>query len=589
MGKVDHLMSIDLYHGDCLEILPTLEENSIDAVVTDPPYFLLNDAGAGFMNKEWDSVSSLWRHLWLNKEFVSSVEKFLLPLQVELIMEEEFTALENACTVASENAKPSLKYAPHVTRSLIPITKIKNFVPLIVFTKQSLLDSLKEELGNNLSSFLSGVKNDALFVVPILLPNPEHKSIVGKSVFTYLKANKCQEKTITFTKMEMLAIKDAIEGVVGESLGSKYTSVITGLVDTVESTAKEKRFSATILSPIMTGELTKQLTLLLYATLVTHTLSNISQNLIENFFRLVFKEVLRVMKPGAHLLAFGGTRTYHRMVCAIEDAGFEIKDQIQWLFAGLPKSHNLKGEWEGWGTGLKPANEPLCLARKPLGERTVAANMGRWGTGAINIDAGRIPLTDKIGSRSTGGFTSKSEIYHNDDKYRVVDRNYDETGGRWPANVIISHHPECKLVGEKEVPGYVINRWVDGAKPFGGGAGHKYKATEVAEKEVVPIYECHPDCPIGMLGDKARFYYCPKVGKRERGTNKHITAKPLALMEYLCKLITPSGGVILDPFAGSGSTGVAAKRLGYGFVGIEKEKEYFETAKERLQCTVILK
>ena len=295
----------------------------------------------------------------------------------------------------------------------------------------------------------------------------------------------------------------------------------------------------------------------------------------------MWREVLRVCKPGAHLLAFGGTRTYHRIACAIEDAGFEVKDQIQWLFSGFPKSHNLKGDWRGWGTALKPANEPICLARKPL-EASVKDNVESWGTGALNIDASRVPTFDKIGDRSTGGFTSKSGIYHNDNKYEVTGRDYDSTGGRWPANVILSHHPDCVLVGEREVPGYVINRWADGAKPFGGGAGHKYETTEVAKTEVVPVYECHRDCPIGMLGDKAKFYYHAKVSKKDRGDNKHLTVKPLDLMEYLCKLITPNYGVILDPFMGSGTTGVAAARLGFSFIGIEKEEEYFNIAEKRI-------
>jgi site-specific DNA-methyltransferase (adenine-specific) len=162
--------------------------------------------------------------------------------------------------------------------------------------------------------------------------------------------------------------------------------------------------------------------------------------------------------------------------------------------------------------------------------------------------------------------------------------------GRFPANVLFTHHPECEQVGVKDMPGRVINRWTDGAKPFGGGAGHKFEG-EVFPDEKVPVYECHPDCPVGILERQkegaSRFFYCSKASRSERTCegkvdNKHPTVKPLALMQYLVRLVTPVGGRVLDPFMGSGSTGMACLAEDMSFVGIEMESESFDVAVSRI-------
>ena len=261
-----------------------------------------------------------------------------------------------------------------------------------------------------------------------------------------------------------------------------------------------------------------------------------------------------LLKPGGHILSFSASRNYHRMAVAIEDAGFEIRDQMMWLYgSGFPKSHNIgknvdktlgndrevigtiergsvekaiekgvgytadpanqnnkamfgygtetvtKGntEWEGWGTALKPAHEPIAVGRKPISESTVAKNVLKHGTGAINIDASRVESDEDV-------------------------------EGRFPANIMHD----------------------------------------------------------GLHQDWARFFYCPKVSKKERGeNNKHPTVKPQELMKYLVRLVTPKGGTVLDPFMGSGSTGMAAKDLGFDFIGIEKSEEYFKICQERIDET----
>lgn len=306
----------------------------------------------------------------------------------------------------------------------------------------------------------------------------------------------------------------------------------------------------------------------------------------------LWTEVLRVLKPGGHLLSFGGTRTYHRMVVNIEDAGFEIRDQVQWIYgSGFPKSHNIG---DGRGTALKPANEPICVARKPLEKGlTIAQNVLKYGTGALNIDATRIS-TDERMSYST----SKAKGVTNFGTGTSVQN----AQGRWPANVLLDETAAELLdeqsgflhsVGKYKDPNYTS---IPGS--FGGGKTKNRNATADAG------------------GGASRFFYCAKASKSERNeglegmpskekktlndyvspsegrtapkngspqSNFHPTVKPIKLMEYLIKLVTPKGGLVLDPFAGSGSTGVAAVGLGFKFVGIEREKEYVAIAKRRVK------
>lgn len=300
----------------------------------------------------------------------------------------------------------------------------------------------------------------------------------------------------------------------------------------------------------------------------------------------MWKECLRVLKPGGHLLAFSGTRTYHRMASAIEDAGFEVRDMIEWVYSsGFPKGLNIgkavdklqgnerevvgenpnyrpisgkegylgesnfrqtdgmsistKGtsEWEGWGTALKPAHEPICMARKPLSEKSVAENCLKWGTGGLNIDESRIETKDNL----NGGTYSKGEQKGMEikSKYRLTGQ-FVQPSGRFPANLIHDNSDD--------------------------------------------VSGCFPN-------ESERFFksiiYQAKSSKSERTaqgtiTNNHPTLKPVALMEYLIKMVTRKGGIVLDPFMGSGSTGVAARNNGYNFIGIEKEEEYFKIAQNRI-------
>ncbi len=463
-------------------------------------------------------------------------------------------------------------------------------------------------------------------------------------------------------------------------------------------------------------------------------------------------EALRVLKPGGHLLAFGGTRTYHRMVCAIEDAGFEIRDSIHWLYgSGFPKSMDVSkaidkaagtertvagqrtdgryaygfsdvanrpmgaavtaglsdsavgfqgerglitepatpeaAEWEGWGTALKPAHEPIVVARKPL-IGTVATNVLAHGTGALHIDACRVATTDALGGgaekettpeqKGNEGWTRpwmedpEAQAAHAERVRANVVKAEDL--GRWPANLVLSHSPDCERVGSRKIKGITgtsAGRMAGKESAvYGGYTGRSERAGEPTGfvdadgTETVEAWECAPDCAVAELdrqsGDRkaggvvrgteasqtgqngiygvfgrvqnkphadtggasrffsvfpgeAPFHYCAKAARSERnagltgpekpllwssgtknpgsfqseGTkkaaqNNHPTVKPVALMRWLVRLVARPGATVLDPFVGSGTTGIAAIEEGCDFVGIDANPEYLEIADARI-------
>ncbi len=286
----------------------------------------------------------------------------------------------------------------------------------------------------------------------------------------------------------------------------------------------------------------------------------------------IWKEVNRVLKPGGYLLSFGGTRTYHRMVVAIEDAGFEIRDQIQWIYgSGFPKSLNVGKqtslpEHEGIGTALKPANEPIVLARKPLSEKTVAENVLKWGTGGLNIDAGRIEGKPRTTHAAGNVVTCQAASGHM--KGKMPHGPVPGAQGRFPANILLD---ECAAEMLDAQSGNCKSR----------GAYKDFK--ETAKGMFQGGNPIEPNKYANEQGGASRFFYVAKASKRERGEgNVHPTVKPTKLMEYLIKLVCPPNGTVLDPFMGSGSTGVAAKNLGFNFIGIERDFSYFQIAKRRI-------
>ena len=326
---------------------------------------------------------------------------------------------------------------------------------------------------------------------------------------------------------------------------------------------------------------------------------------------------LGLLKPGGHLIAFSASRNYHRMAVAIEDAGFEIRDQIMWIYgSGFPKSHNIgkqvdkiqgndrevlgenpnhrpisgvnyegvyagkntgakeltKGdsEWEGWGTALKPAHEPIVLARKPISEKSIADNVLKWGTGGINIDGCRIE--------------------GNDAKYPDTNPDFKDVGAKSKEAIGIDKlsFGQTENVKRKRAN---RNPRTDESVFNKSTTGFKSETQEFADADPrgrFPANVMHD----GLDESWAKYFYCPKTSKSERHNsaikNTHPTVKPVELMKYLCRLVTPKDGTVLDPFMGSGSTGMAAKDEGFDFIGIEKEREYYEIAEARIKKTAPL-
>ncbi len=344
----------------------------------------------------------------------------------------------------------------------------------------------------------------------------------------------------------------------------------------------------------------------------------------------VWKQILRVLKPGGHLLSFAGTRTHHRMACNIEDAGFDIRDMVAWMYgSGFPKSHNIskaidkaargvphggadptspnhgkyKGgcseenptgqgfgagpgqfmeeqgeqterelaptalQWDGWGTALKPAFEPITVARKPF-KGTVANNVLEHGTGGLNIDDCRVPLNGDYKCASNG----RPSLTGLGDNYDADTANKHTEQGRWPANLI---HDGSDEVLEQFPASKGQQGSVKGTEPsHTGGEGTncygEYARTTAFAKR-------------GDTGTAARFFYCSKANKKDRGEdNNHPTVKPTDLMRYLCRLVTPQGGIVLDPFMGSGSTGKACMLEGFRFIGCELDSLYCSVAVGRM-------
>lgn len=404
---------------------------------------------------------------------------------------------------------------------------------------------------------------------------------------------------------------------------------------------------------------------------------------------LFWKEIYRVLKHGGHVIAFFGTRTYDWGCMAIRLGGFEIRDCIQWVYgSGFPKSHNIskainkmqgveydeicasglgfmkpdsedwngtknqliqKGEsteqakqWEGWGTALKPANEPIVLARKPLEKGlSIAENVLKWGTGGINIDATRIGFKNESDYKESTqknqheDFGTKPLTNNNvyGDYSMVEPKNY-EPSGRFPSNFIMTQHEDCVCKGTKKVKSDGHHSWKisdDGDLLKLGLKQKQDEGNKYAEngKEEVENWDCHEDCPIKILdeqsgvskssdsqrkrntigsfgmpndqtpeyndkGGASRFFYIAKASQWERNygldgfdekpsKNSHPTIKPIKLMQYLVRLVTSPNGIVLDPFAGSGTTGIACKIDGFEFVGLELSEEFTEISNKRIE------
>lgn len=530
-------MKYDLHLGDCLEVLRTLPDASVDSIVTDPPYAL----PGGFMGKQWDKHDGredAGFGYWL-AGFTDGEGCFLVRRH--------------------ERGTHTCAFQIKLRRDdRAVLERIRRFVGY---------GTVRDEDGEGSSS--------------------------PKAVYVVQDKEGCEALVGLFRRYPLTAKK-----------ANDFEVWAEAVWEWLERPRGNRWY----------GQADQSRAALLKARLEDvrrYTDVPWSGHRFQDWCRVWAAECLRVLKPGGHMLAFGAPRQYHRLAAGIEDAGFEVRDCVGWVFAsGYPKSHNLTGDWAGWGTALKPAWESIVVARKPL-VGTVAENVLQYGTGALNIDGCRVgyasaedaaaaaaaEIRGRLTSRNTEGWGMRPQ---------QLDRESYLQGpagqGRWPANIIHDGSDEV-MAAFPDAPGQ--------QRAVGPEHGDK------------PSVNCYGDMgarpytpPRGDTGSAARFFYCAKASKRDRDegldhppkkpggmvsntsgqhmtrrdegyqvaprANNHPTVKPTDLMRYLCRLVTPPGGTVLDPFMGSGSTGKAAMLEGFRFIGIEREAEYIEIARARI-------
>lgn len=559
------------------------------------------------MGKEWDSLS-------VANAFAESILRSLSPVWLMVVAN---SVQDNASTDFSESQSARNLTALCVEYSSIDRQAKLNLrtfsVQENVLTKPEAL-ALSKELCPNLTSVIENQPENVLYVANNTFTGKCPKSIAQELALKLDTNSLCEDLKILHSLMEGQKTSDPIVVMNGKQSDSRFTSATNLDVRNVESTVLEKRYNVTTSSLIESQKTIRWITSLRFVrnamAMFTAIPGNI-QLLSERFHYSWLKEVYRILKPGAHLLAFAGTRTYHRLVVAAEDAGFEIRDQLQWIYgSGFPKSldvskaidkmfgaerevvgtHSGSGmtrsnvvqgaqqrfthewnkysnvpatedakKWQGWGTALKPANEPIVLARKPL-IGTVAENVLKHGTGGLNIDASRIGTgTPKPVRIATSALPSNGKYGEGLNGSKAVE---DSTQGRWPANVLFDEEVAALL---DEQSGVLKSGKLTGTEP------------SETTSEIYGKYNKRSTNTIGDTGGASRFFYVAKASKRERNAglegmprkpmntynfsedgsfrlnltaqsgeqkreprqNHHPTVKPIKLMQYLIKLITP--------------------------------------------------
>lgn len=669
-------ITADVINGDCLEIMRRMEPDSIDCIVTDPPYFLLDKSGKGFMGKEWDSATGLWRYLWRNEEFVEYVEKFFTAMQVEKNTAEENIVLNNANTKQKKETREKRDDVRFVKRNSELLKAVKrDFAQVIVLTKREVLDLLKELLPSHIKEkFLQDVQDDVRFVMAPSLLKRKLKNTVPENVLKRLIKKECEEKTIQLTLMDAVRKNVAIEGMIGKKYDIKSIRETTGLVKYVEKNAHEKKFNATILSLIKNKKTIKNLTLLLFALTAIQNTKIDPFSLVENFWQVSAKECLRVLKPGAFMFMMSSPRAdcLWRMMAGLESAGFEIAfTPIFWAYAsGYPKGQNISkaadkylgaerevtGKDQNYGaqtsgiygyntTGKektefdrkdkpatpegeklegayagfqpKPAVEPIIVAMKPLSEKTYVEQALKNKKGITWLGDGRIPAEKTVGWDGASGFKNT----HSASKYGGLGEGEPRPeDARFPANVLA----EDDVLNDGEI--YDGGNYKEGiARPRkayfeerGGQNGASLAPDSYGDagsfsryfdldawferflldlpepvRKVFPFFivpkPTKQEKDMGLRGKETKKVGHGNLGNSEgferfdtKGKNPHPTVKPIKLFSYLVTIGSRKGDLILDPYAGSGTLGVAATLTERNSICIELQPENAEIAKARV-------
>ena len=699
------------YLGDCLEILPTLPDNSVDAIVTDPPYGLSSHQGSA------DRIYTILRKVGLpdladfNAEAIKGGELASVPLGGPLLARVDGSARKSPDVCVPESTvdfeggpvfKQEIEQTTESTGGRVADGGLPDEAN--AQCRQSLGDfvldigDLPATAGGDLSSrsmpefFSGGFAVPISAVFPACDPSLLARGAVidfGGDVVGLIDNAACDAKRsplimalprtvnalmlrfdLSGRPAELLATSRACERATIGHLGCSQLVRARAATSSLATVAEPHRVRVVCDAADRADSF--------HITVWLPKQSKINARIPRGGFMgkdwdatlpdpEVWRQALRVLKPGGHLLAFAGTRTQHRMACNIEDAGFEIRDMIAWVYgSGFPKSldvskaiHKAAGaerevvgpnrfsglngkanatcygaasrpcetapateaaqQWQGWGTALKPALEPITVARKPL-KGTVADNVLTHGTGAINVDGCRVATSDVLpkmsGKAILGGSSDGWDRPWKNDPDSLARRQLADdaaiekanTLGRWPANLI--HDGSDEVVGL-----FPQSNGQQGAV----GPQHGSKPSVNAYGDYGPRDDFQPRCDTGSA---ARFFYCAKASKKDRDEglegfeavhrangnkwtdqdyrvargerppsaesgprrNHHPTVKPTDLMRYLVRLVTPPGGTVLDPFMGSGSTGKACTLEGFGLVGIEREPEYYQIAIGRVRA-----
>ena len=673
-----------LVHGDCLDVLRTLEANSIDAIVTDPPYGLAQTESMQSISQRIYKVLSKIGFPNFYQWYIQTLESIDLAMIAQhgsLLRREDGTIRVNTrigmpeCPVdlqGNSRSNPEIDHPdiltccqmPNSMLSLKGDTQADQFLGDFVL-KLGDMDTFGTQ-GDMLDSALSEAFPGG-FAVPICaqyapcFPGQDTSSmavILGNTDIrcshNALRQTSSAPCVMAFPRtVNSLMLRFDVRGTPVELLATYRANHLATLgtfgcpqliracptTRGLSSMAKAHRIRLVL--PMTDGA---------YRTywfhLWTPVIEKIESIIPQSGFMgkewdaslpnpHVWRETMRVLKPGGHLIAFGGTRTHHRLMCALEDAGFEIRDCLAWVYgSGFPKSLSVSKaldkmagaerevvgviergsvedaklhgrtyaaadanknnsaifgygtekltapatdaakQWDGWGTALKPAMELIVVARKPLSEPAVAANVLKWGTGALNIDGCRVGMPFE-GARPNYRLTSKGikgGAFGNQDAPPPNRLDGESSGphlGRWPANVVLSDDAEVLAMFPR----------ADSARSNGNPNNPIH--TDIPDQLMSwgGIRETHD---FRDTGSAARFFYTAKVSPSERDGSTHPTMKPVSLMRWLVRLVTQPRGLVLDPFLGSGTTALACLAEGRRCLGIEREAEYIAIARQRL-------